>query len=667
MAASAGAIRAGKAFVEIFADNNPLTRGLKAAEAKLKAFGAGVAGIGRKLLSVAGLFAAGGAAGLAATAKAFGDMGGELLDLSQRTGISVESLSELGVAAEQTGADLGTVEIGIKKMQDTLVQAASGSQSAQTAFSRLGLTVADLAGLTPDQQLEKIAEALSKVRDPALRTSIALDIFGKSGTQLLPLLSEGAAGLQRYRQQANELGLVLSTEDVQAADDFGDSLATLWKQVKVGAFNIGSALLPELQQLVQTGMRVVAAIVGWVRENKALIVTATKVVLAVVAGGVALFALGQAIAAVGAVFGLLASAGTMIGTVLATVGSVIAALLSPIGLVATAAVALGAYFLTTSDQGAEAVDWLRRKFEELLGDATAAFAGIRDALAAGDLGLAMRIVGNLLSLEWQKALLFLQEKWIGFKDFFLSVWTEATFGLSKLFLEAWAGIQTGWQETVDFLADAWTLFSDFLASHWNRTIGFVEKAWVRLKSVFDKDIDVAAEVDRINREVAGKNDRRTDDRNRTLLERERQRRQREEQIEQDKAGSLGELEAARQKAQADRQAQHDAELAGAEDRLAKSRDELAASLAEAARKRQEVDEGRGPDVSRLKERAAGAGDALTGLGAEKSTVQGTFNVAGVRGLAGGNAADRTAKATEETARNTKRLLQSADRGGLQFS
>jgi len=48
-------------------------------------------------------------------------------------------------------------------------------------------------------------------------------------------------------------------------------------------------------------------------------------------------------------------------------------------------------------------------------------------------------------------------------------------------------------------------------------------------------------------------------------------------------------------------------------------------------------------------------------------VQGTFNVAGVRGLAGGNAADRTAKATEETARNTKRLLQSAERGGLQFS
>jgi hypothetical protein len=667
MAASAGAIRAGKAFVEIFADNNPLTRGLKAAEGKLKAFGAGVAGIGRKLLSVAGLFSAGGAAGLAATAKAFGDMGGELVDLSQRTGIAVESLSELGFAAAQTGADLGTVEIGIKKMQDTLVQAAAGSQSAQTAFSRLGLTVADLARLTPDQQLETIAEALAQVRDPALRTSIALDIFGKSGTELIPLLNEGAAGLQRYRKQANELGLVLSTDSVQAADDFGDSLATLWKQVKVGAFNIGSALLPELQQLVQTGMRVVAAIVGWVRENRELIVTVAKVALAVTAAGAALFAIGQAIAGIGAVFGLLASAGTMIGTVLATVGSVLAALLSPIGLVGAAAVALGAYFLATSEQGGEAVDWLSEKFEELLGDATAAFAGIRDALAAGDLGLAMRIVGNLLSLEWQKALLFLQEKWIGFKDFFLSVWTEATFGLSKLFLEAWAGLQTGWQKTVDFLSDAWTVFSDFVMANWNTAVGFIEKAWVRLKSVFDKDIDVTAEVERINKGVAGKNDRRTNDRNRAILEREQQRRQREQEIEQQKAGALRELEEARQRAQADRQSQHDAELAGAEDRLAKSRDELAASLAEAARKRQEAEEGRGPDVSRLKKGAAGAGEALTGLGGDKTAVQGTFNAAGLRGLAGGNAADRTAKATEETSRNTKRLLQAAERGGLQFS
>ena len=69
-------------------------------------------------------------------------------------------------------------------------------------------------------------------------------------------------------------------------------------------------------------------------------------------------------------------------------------------------------------------------------------------------------------------------------------------------------------------------------------------------------------------------------------------------------------------------------------------------------------------------------DALAGLGdigdivrgeAGKIGVRGTFNAAAIRGLVAGNAADRTAAATEETARNTKKLVQSAQTGGLSFA
>ena len=71
-----------------------------------------------------------------------------------------------------------------------------------------------------------------------------------------------------------------------------------------------------------------------------------------------------------------------------------------------------------------------------------------------------------------------------------------------------------------------------------------------------------------------------------------------------------------------------------------------------------------------------ARDALAGLGdigdlvqaeAAKVGVRGTFNAAAIQGLAAGNAADRTATATEETARNTKRLVQSAQSGALAFA
>ncbi|MCA9253358.1 MAG: hypothetical protein KDA54_19685, partial [Phycisphaerales bacterium] len=67
---------------------------------------------------------------------------------------------------------------------------------------------------------------------------------------------------------------------------------------------------------------------------------------------------------------------------------------------------------------------------------------------------------------------------------------------------------------------------------------------------------------------------------------------------------------------------------------------------------------------------AGLEDRLSGLGdtvARKLSVVGTFNPAAIAGLGGGNAAERTAKASEQTAKNTKRLVDAANTGGLRFT
>ena len=89
--ASAAGIRAGAAYVELFVQDNRLTRGLAAAAAKLKAFGAGITGLGTQLLGIGVALAT----PFALAAKLFADMGSELVDMSQRTGVSVEALSEL--------------------------------------------------------------------------------------------------------------------------------------------------------------------------------------------------------------------------------------------------------------------------------------------------------------------------------------------------------------------------------------------------------------------------------------------------------------------------------------------------------------------------------------------------------------------------------------------
>src|SRR5689334_9556301 len=106
--AGRGEIRAGKAFVELSLKDN-LTKGLKNASQKLKDFGGGVATVGAGVAALG----TGIVAPLLAAASRFADVGSALNDMSARTGVSAQALTELGHAADMTGATMEGVEKGI--------------------------------------------------------------------------------------------------------------------------------------------------------------------------------------------------------------------------------------------------------------------------------------------------------------------------------------------------------------------------------------------------------------------------------------------------------------------------------------------------------------------------------------------------------------------------
>ena len=149
--AGAKGIRAGRAFVELGVSDR-LTAGLRAAQRRLQAFGAGVRSIGMRIaaIGVAGL------APLAASVKAFSDTGDALDKMSQRTGLSVETLSELGFAAEQSGADLETLEKGVRTLQRTINDADRGLSTAKDALNDLRLSAEQLRGLTQEEQFKLV-------------------------------------------------------------------------------------------------------------------------------------------------------------------------------------------------------------------------------------------------------------------------------------------------------------------------------------------------------------------------------------------------------------------------------------------------------------------------------------------------------------------------------
>lgn len=117
--------------------------------------------------------------------------GGELVDLQEQTGVAIDTLMALRVGFEQAGLGAEEVQPTIARLQKTIVGAQTGSESAQRAFEALGLSADELAKMTADQQLQAVGEAVAGIQNPALKSAVAMEVFGKSGARMLSLFAAG--------------------------------------------------------------------------------------------------------------------------------------------------------------------------------------------------------------------------------------------------------------------------------------------------------------------------------------------------------------------------------------------------------------------------------------------------------------------------------------------
>lgn len=382
-------IRAGKAYVEITA-KDALSAILDRIGAKFEAFGSALSSAG-KYLSVA---AAAVTAPMLALAYETAAASLELQAISQTTGFTVESLSELRYAAKQSGTEFEVLQTGLARMNNLLTKAAEGNQQATDTLDALNLSVADLTHLSPEERFDKIADAIGQIADPTLQAGLAIQVFGRHGATLLPMIRDGAAGLQKWREEAKRFNLVQSTESVQAGAAFQNSLNLL--QAVLGALgrSIASAIIPILQRNVDLFTRVAVAVTDSVKKHQDLIATIFRVASVVGVLGAGLFGLGTAFSAVGK--GISEFSGVA--------SAALSFLISPVGLLLIGVAALGTYLVYASGTGGAALQYLRRLFVELKGDATAALKGIGDALSGANWSLAAAIAWNGLKIEWNRGI-----------------------------------------------------------------------------------------------------------------------------------------------------------------------------------------------------------------------------------------------------------------------
>lgn len=605
--ASASGVRAGKAYVEVGADNSSLLKSMAEARARVEAFGSAVAGVGKTL-------AIGGAtitAPFLTAAKMFADAGSALNDASARTGVSVEALSALGFAAQQTGTDLETVEGSIRKMQKALVAGSEENQQAAATFASLGLSVESLAKLKPDQQFERVARAVAKIQDPTAKAAAAMQVFGKSGTAILPLIDD----LDALTGQAKALGLVMSTEDAAAADALGDAMDAVGAQLKAAANVVGATLAPVLTQVAETISRVIKSTMDWVNANRELIATAFKVGVSIAAAGAALFMIGGAIAA----------------------------LVNPIALAIAGLASLAAWLVKSTTVGGQALAWLGQRFADLTANAVQSLKGIADALRAGDIGLAGQILWAGLKVEWLKGTTYLQSVWADWGTATVEVFKGISYQIAGLMTDAWAAIQNGFVSAVGFMQDVWTSFG-----------GFFAKVWAQIKALFTGD-DIAKEIERINAEIAATKDERAKGRADQLG-----------QIESNRQGARSALNDQQQaEVDARRKTSQDS-LAGNAAALKAAQDELNALTSKAGK---EAELTKKLDASKPPGTLAFTPDNLDqAVQAQKATVAGSFSGAALGRLgAGTSVQDEQLKEAKKSNEQLAALNKKAAVGRLVFS
>lgn len=254
-------------------------------------------------------------------------------EMGQRTGVSTRTLQELGYAARLSGSSLEGLESTIRIMQRNVADAAAGNEQLTMAFANLGVSVNQLKTMNPEEQFMTLAKAVADVKDPTERAGIAMDVFGKQGTALLPMLADGSKGLDDLRQAANDAGVVMSDTTVKSAAALQDKFDNMKESVSGLFTTIGTAFLPIIEKVTEKVTAATQAFSNWSKEHPVLssvLVNLTAVI------GAALLAMGTMLIVIPKLVAgfvtLTASTGAL--------GTAFTVMMGPIGIAAAAGIAL---------------------------------------------------------------------------------------------------------------------------------------------------------------------------------------------------------------------------------------------------------------------------------------------------------------------------------------
>lgn len=196
------------------------------------------------------------AVGLFSLVKASAAVGGELFDLSQKTNFTVETLSGLSIVAKTTGSDIKGLSASLGIFQKNMEAAGDTTSKQGELFKRLNIDTRD-----NEKALRQAFTQLDKLGDGAHQTAIAMQLFGRSGKDVLAIVKETNGDLDKAIAKYEKMGLIISHGAAAASDRFNDVLEETTLQLSAVTRSIGLELLPVATEALQS-------ISFWLAENK---------------------------------------------------------------------------------------------------------------------------------------------------------------------------------------------------------------------------------------------------------------------------------------------------------------------------------------------------------------------------------------------------------------
>lgn len=470
-----------------------------------------------------------------AVGKSTADYAGDMYDMARGAGIGVEAFQKLAYAGRMSGVETEKLSASLVKFDRMVAEATGGNKTYMQTFEDLGIKIKDSAGnlRQPNEIFEDVADIFHNTEDGIGKTALAVELFGKSGADLIPMLNDGKAGLKAFYAEAERLGLALSNEMIAKGDAFSDQLENIGEQVKGVKLQLGAALIPALSAATEKISKVIDKITKWVQENPELAATIGNIAMTT---GKWIAILGTAAIAIGSVafiilqfrkaFRAMSDAVTIGISIfknikntflvvdkamkgytktqkMATVATKLfnkALKANPILTIISLIIALGAVVYSVIKNWDKIAAWFKKLWDAIVGIFKAAWEAIKKVwstvtgwfsnlwggIKAGA-GKAWEGIKNTIN----KAREGVQKAWGSVKGWFSNLWGNVKSGISN----AWGGIKDWFSnlQPVEWMRGAWENVGTFFENlgprfyEWGKNL--LQGLWNGITSMVDKIVE----------------------------------------------------------------------------------------------------------------------------------------------------------------------------------